>query len=418
MQEINRDVQHILDEWEKTNDDSSSSETSSTTSLSTEVEQPIEAEIVHIEDLRSPFLRGRTPLYFFISSVFLFVFAFTILFSTFVSSSFNRSATVTIIPTSTNLSTVTTLHIPARIFAPLTMAQTKTVSTTGIGHQDPIQAQGIITFYNASQTMQVIDAGTLLTASSGQQFITDQTAYIPSSIPPLEGQFSVSAHALVSGVQGNIPVGAIHGACCKVYVFGQNNSNFTGGIDARNFHTVTKSDVALVTSQLQTALHDSLLQSFQKQLDPSESLLSPVCTSKIQIDHKIGEEALQVKIDVSEACQSAGYNPQVLQNMATLAVMQTAGNSGYHIAGLVKTDIQSIALENDFLEVKVALTARLVRTFAKEQLHVFQVMLSGKKKEDVYLLLFQTQQVASVTITSSQDRLPSDPSQITLKIAQ
>ncbi len=73
------------------------------------------------------------------------------------------SATVTIVTTSVEQTTVTTVHVvngPAdrtkqqltgRLLSSVTMSQQKTIPTTGIAHQDAKAGHGIITFYKVIQ---------------------------------------------------------------------------------------------------------------------------------------------------------------------------------------------------------------------------------------------------------------------------
>src|SRR5437588_12186357 len=76
---------------------------------------------------------------------------------------FTATASVTIIPTQTTLSTSETVVIstestspfsgqiiPGRMLSTLTLTQAKTVPTTGIGQQAAQAARGQVTFYNAA----------------------------------------------------------------------------------------------------------------------------------------------------------------------------------------------------------------------------------------------------------------------------
>src|SRR5206468_3908099 len=70
------------------------------------------------------------------------------------------TATVTIVPMQKKLTTTATIHIaanttqlaqnqiPGRMLPALTLSQSETVKTTGIGHQAATSSQGYITFYN------------------------------------------------------------------------------------------------------------------------------------------------------------------------------------------------------------------------------------------------------------------------------
>ncbi len=97
-------------------------------------------------------------------------------------------ATVTIIPLSRALVTVTTLSLQGRPLGPLTLAQTAMVPATGHRHLDTERARGAITFFNGLLTAQTIAAGTVLTNSSGVQVATERAAFIPAGNPPVYGR--------------------------------------------------------------------------------------------------------------------------------------------------------------------------------------------------------------------------------------
>src|SRR3989440_9511694 len=107
-----------------------------------------------------------------------------------------ETATITIIPKSYRLTEHLTLStVQSRIFQPITLTQSRTVPATGKGHQDAQQAHGAVTFYNTLPQEQTILAGTLLTASNGELFLTDADVTIPAGTYTVNGQAEVSATA-------------------------------------------------------------------------------------------------------------------------------------------------------------------------------------------------------------------------------
>lgn len=111
-----------------------------------------------------------------------------------------QTPTITLVPVVRDLSTTATIvaapgtstgaRIQARLLPPLTLAQTKTASATGKGHQDAEAAMGTITCYNSLFTFQTIAAGSALTGSDGIRVVTDQLAVIPAALattPPTCG---------------------------------------------------------------------------------------------------------------------------------------------------------------------------------------------------------------------------------------
>jgi hypothetical protein len=195
-------------------------------------------------DTREPFDTGEiaTGLFFLFLVFSCIALQLYLAFNPFI-------ATVTIIAKSQQISLNGTLYL-GRLFHPITLSQSQTVTTIGKGHQDAKQAHGTITFYNGQFAGVTIAAGTLLTGASGIQVITDQDAFLPAGNPPTYGQASVAAHALVSGTRGNIPAYDINQACCAISVLAKNTQPWTGGQDERDFHTVAKSDIGRAASPL------------------------------------------------------------------------------------------------------------------------------------------------------------------------
>lgn len=151
------------------------------------------------------------------------------------------SATITLVTASQQLTTTSTMQlltngradseknqVSGRVLPAITMSQQKTIPTTGATHQAAQEAHGLLTFYNAAPSVQMVVAGTLLTGADGVQVTTDQAATIPAARMPIEGQVRVSAHTVITGPQGNITAGDIYGACCRLNVFVA-NAAFQGG---------------------------------------------------------------------------------------------------------------------------------------------------------------------------------------------
>src|SRR5579859_2015370 len=65
----------------------------------------------------------------------------------------------------------TTLDLPIRNLAPVTLTRYATIATTGQGHQTATTATGQVTFYNGLSIEQIVPAGTKLTGSDGEQII-------------------------------------------------------------------------------------------------------------------------------------------------------------------------------------------------------------------------------------------------------
>src|SRR6266568_9407315 len=250
------------------------------------------------------------------------------------------TATITIIPKSAVVTAHLTLsNVQSRIFQPVTLTQGQTVPATGKGHQDATQATGAITLYNASIHEQTIDAGTLLIGSDGQHIVTDQAASIPGATPPVEGQVTVSAHAVNPGTAGNIQAGDIRGACCRENIFAY-SSAFSGGADQRDYTMVTKLDINSVVSSIAPHLTQNIHTSFQQQIRPGETLTPNQCSQKISTDRNVGDEASNVTITVSESCLAGAYTSSDFQAKVQQALSQQAKQTvgtGYVLSSYIQT---------------------------------------------------------------------------------
>jgi hypothetical protein len=266
---------------------------------------------------------------------------------------FEPSATVTIIPAVTTVTTTSTIQVPGRVLAPLTLTQARSDQTTGIGHQEAAAAHGLVTFYNALPQAQTVPAGELLTGNDGVEVVTDQAAYLPAGTLATNGQATVAAHAVIVGPAGNIRGGDIYGACCRENVFAA-NSPFAGGKVARTFPMVTQSDLDNATKQLHTSLEPGITASLEAELHPGETDTPPACTTQVSSDHTVGEEATKVTTTLTEReryvveeCLAQAYD-----RAAALLAELGAAHPGLIPLCLVVSIVLTLISEHLFVEEK------------------------------------------------------------------
>jgi hypothetical protein len=255
-------------------------------------------------------------------------------------------ATVTILPKSQEVMLSGTVQL-GHLQSPITISQSQTVATTGHGHQPAEQARGYITLYNGQFISQTIAAGTILTGTSGIQVVTDQDASIPAGNPPNYGQTTVASHAINPGARGNIPAYAINQACCAQSVLAKNTGAFSGGQDARTYHTVTQHDIHSISTVLKTTLSQSVKGALQGQVKSPEQLFILPCTPTVTSDHRIGDEATQVKVTVSQTCSAVAYNNQTLEGKATILLAARAKKTtgaGYSLFGTVNVSMKQASV--------------------------------------------------------------------------
>jgi hypothetical protein len=331
-------------------------------------------------------------------------------------------ATVTLVPKSQEVTLTGTVQL-GRLIAPLTISQSQTVPTTGKGHQDAKEAHGAITLYNGQLQSVTVAAGTVFTASNGAQAITEQEATIPAATPPIEGQATITAHAVTSGLSGNIPAKSIHAACCALSVLAVNLTSFTGGQNERNFQTVRTADIAHIATPLKTAVAQSMRGALQGQVQASEQLQMLPCTPTVRSDHQIGQEAPTITVTVSETCSAAAYNTADLDRKATGLLTRQAGTmpgSAYSLIGNIQVRITKATIMHTpaplvFLSFQVSGTWMYALSQGTQQ--QIKTLIAGKTKQEAVRLFAKLAGIESVAISwGGESRLPKNTGYIHITI--
>lgn len=337
------------------------------------------------------------------------------------------TVTVTLAAKSQQLTLQGTLQ-QGRVLNPITISQSSTVPTTGYGHQDARNATGFITFYNGQSTQQFVPAGTILTSASGVEVVTDADASMPAADltanPPVIGQTTVSAHAVHAGSTGNIQAYDINTPCCSSVV-AKNVNGFTGGQDERDFQTVAKSDITTTAAPLKVTLAQSAQGALQGQLKTNEALVTPSCATTTTGDHQPGEEAVQVKVTVSETCSAVAYDQASLQTKVTALLTQQAAKqlgTGYSLLDTVQVSVKQATVNHTPPLVFLSFHAQGTWVYAlsqAEQGHIKQ-LIAGKTKQAALHILQSLPGIERVSLQSSgfgdDTRIPKNLSAIHLMI--
>jgi hypothetical protein len=349
------------------------------------------------------------------------------------------SASVTIIPASTQISSTTTLilvtgtphshpgtpQVAGRLLSPLTLSQEQVVPTTGTGHQQAQTARGAITLYNALPQAQIVPAGTLLVGADGVQVVTTEDASVPAGSLSTNGQVTVDAQALRVGPAGNIRANDIYGACCRADVFAQNPTAFHGGQKAWDFPMVRAQDIDKAVTTLKIGLQESVQAALHTQVQPGETLVTPVsCTPKVTADHAAGDEATQVRVRLDETCTGETYDTQAVQALLTRALTQEAASqvgAGYTLTGEVQvtevtvTPSRGTDYQHGTLMLHVMGAGTWAYQFSDRQLHHMAQLIAGKSRQEATTLLLEQPGVSQVAMTVSgveQTSLPTNTGRI------
>jgi hypothetical protein len=133
------------------------------------------------------------------------------------------------------------LTVPAEFLPPKTFRAEAPIIPTGVHTYSATTAHGTLTITNGSVISQTLPAGLIFIGSSGISVITDHAVFVPAGSANGYGVAYVSAHALISGKQGNIPAYAIDQVeGSSVYV--RNLAAFQGGRDAHAVRFATAQD--------------------------------------------------------------------------------------------------------------------------------------------------------------------------------
>lgn len=343
--------------------------------------------------------------------------------------------TVTIIPAASSLSTTmqvslsTGTHpspgsLSGHALPMLSLTESLTVSTTGVGHQQAEPGHGTVTFYNAAPSVQVIPAGTLLTGKDGTQVVTQSDAVIPAGQLSTNGQVSVPAHAVNVGPAGNIAAQDLYGACCREGVYVQNTAAYRGGQNARTFPMVTAQDVAKVEGVLHPQLNTSMKAAFLTDLAPGESLVTPfACREDVEGSAGIGEEATSLTLTLTDTCTALAYHTQELATLVTQQLMIQADHrfgQGYTLMGtIIPTILNAIPApgkpNTQLLTVKG--TGTWAYQFNEQQIEQMARAVAGKSAAQATSILLHTPGVSQVELGTS-GTLPADPAHIHVLVVE
>lgn len=330
------------------------------------------------------------------------------------------TVTVTMLAKSQTVSLTGTLQL-GRLLNPITVSQSTMAVTTGKGHQDSRQAAGLITFYNGQFQSVAVPARTIITAADGVQIATDQGALLPAGNPPAYGQTTVSAHAIIPGIKGNIAAYAISVACCAPSVLAKNTQSFTGGQDERDFHTVTQSDIDQAATPLNTTLAQSVQGALHGQVKNSEALQTLPCTPTVQSDHQAGQEAREVKVTVAETCSAVAYNNDALQAQATALLTTRATQqvgAGYTLVGAIHVTLCQATVSHTTPTLVFSCQGVWMYGGTNAQQQLIKNLIAGKTKQQALDALVHLPGIQQARIGDVDDnaKLPRNPGLIHLII--
>lgn len=138
---------------------------------------------------------------------------------------------VTVLSPSQQPVTRISLRVSAVLLPLRTFTAQEQIMPTGVRFYPALAAHGILTITNGSVISQTLPAGLTFISNSGVSVVTDTAVFVPAGDANGYGVAYVSAHATISGKQGNISplaINTVEGS--SVYI--RNITSFHGGIDS------------------------------------------------------------------------------------------------------------------------------------------------------------------------------------------
>ncbi len=317
-------------------------------------------------------------------------------------------------------------QIASRLLTVTTPTKTQSIQTTGIGHTPPVQATGSLTFYNEAPYVQTVQAGTVLTASSGVQISTDETVSIAAGNGSTNGSANAPAHTIQGGTGGNIPPLAINGFCCITGIYVKNTSSFTGGEDPQAYPMVSKEDADSATKNLTTPLDSQAKNTLVGQMQSSEQQLTPVhCSLTATVSPKVGEKATQATVTVFETCSVQVYDYAALARLTTQQFTQDTtakfggGFTPKHDVTLAIEKISLLDSRHTIYQLAVTAQGSVIFHPSANQLQNLTQVIAGKSISQARTELLHMKGIEGAYIQplDNSQTLPTDPNQITITIS-
>lgn len=351
---------------------------------------------------------------------------------------FPPSATVTIVPDSQQLqhtyAMTAVLGVPdpsknqvdARALYANSQTQSQTVKSTGQGHIAGQQAQGVLTFYNASTVAQTVTAGTVIFANNGVAVVNNDTLTLPP-FDPAAGPNGVtdSAHTVNVGSSQNIPAYALNDQlCCGGSVYVTNTEPFLGGQDAQTYTYVQQSDIDSVAQALSATLTQQATTTLQGQVRSNERPAgTPRCAPQVRSNHQAGERASTVTVSVMVSCVGEVYDMQAVQVLASRDLTQDAATNpgpSYVPVGAILAQVAKATPDN---QGNIALVVNAAGVWAyqftdAQRAHLAS-LITSKSSQDAKATLLRQPGVHAVMITLTGvgvTTVPDDTHHITIDI--
>jgi hypothetical protein len=316
--------------------------------------------------------------------------------------------TVTLVPVTQKSSLITRLPaVPLRQLPAVRLIQNATTTTSGTGYQPAVAAAGLLTFYNGALVAQSVTQGTVLTGQDGVQVALIASITIPPASPPLFGQTSAPARAVLPGTYGNIAAGDLNEACCAPSLLVKNLAPFVGGQEARTFRAVAARDLDRLRTRLLATLLQQLPMAFARRRGEAVVLTSTTLTSRAS--RRVGEEASMVTVMMTLIGHGVAYQSATLLTQAR-AALRAQASPGAHYR-LLDTSVAATIMR--VTPLLVACRGEWVYRLSETYLDKLTRQIAGLSAKQATARLLQSGVIAQAIVPGS---LPNDPQSIHFRV--
>ncbi len=207
-----------------------------------------------------------------------------------------------------------------------TVTGDKTKSTTGtkvVGDK----AKGSVQVQNGTAFPISLTAGTFLVSSGNLKFALDNNASVSAALSPTSpGTASLAVTAETIGAEYNLAKDEVFkvGNYPKAEVDGTSTANFSGG-SSQEIPAVDKTDQAALESQLTQELKEKAKDELLDKVQDDQILvddLADTTTASSSYDHKIGEEASNLKLTLTVDATGIAANKAKLLEYARMVLKE------------------------------------------------------------------------------------------------
>lgn len=317
---------------------------------------------------------------------------------------------------------MTTRIIPDRQL-PATATASRTTQTTGITSYAGVQATGSVLLVNSSRTSVNVSMGVIFLTTTGIEVETAQAVNVPAKQHGQEGTVSVAAVAVYAGSTGNIPANALSTMCCDSISI-SNPYPFSGGIDARQAHTVIQSDIDRVSSPLVSSLEQQVAKQITTKMHIGEvASTAPVYQAIVTSNNPVGTVVDQVTVQVTVSTTISVYNRTVAGQLAIDLLNGEAAQmlgTSYQLAGTPNVDVPRVVEQgkNGVLYLSVQVHENWLYIFSTQQLGKWKQSIKGATSEAALAYLNEQPGIAAVQIhlPFGADHIPTTIDQIKIEL--